>query len=345
METTKSVLAMTIVAIGCGGVSKAQDDASMVCTASSCDDGISCTEDRCTNKACEFIPHDDICNTGYGCDAAMGCVPRYGLSQGRPGTSCADVLNVLVTASDGAYWIDPDGGAADNSFEVHCDMKTAGGGWTLVYKYVGTDRYSQIDILSRSFVGPSAPKAPLASERADAVHRRAFDAFSTAKGKSWMTKYMLYDGGDNHEIDRNFAIVDLDNATAWSNLYIFTPGCFALPGRATLRVFDEATRNLVTVGSSTFRYSQPPNAIGDGFGFLAADATQPIYDNMCGQAAGNYLTWPATLKFDVTLNLDWARVIPHMWYARQAANRNKDRCTWFCWDTELTYSGREWYVR
>ena len=66
---------------------------------------------------------------------------------------------------------------------------------------------------------------------------------------------------------------------------------------------------------------------------------------MCGQAAGNYLSWPAGIKFDVTLNLNWSQTIAHMWYTREDSTRDKDRCSWFCWVNEPTYSGREWYVR
>jgi hypothetical protein len=112
----------------------------------------------------------------------------------------------------------------------------------------------------------------------------------------------------------------------------------------TLKVYDEATNTLVTVGSSSERYATSTST-NTGVGFLAADTTQLAYDNTCSQAAGNYITWPAGLKFDVTLNLDWASVIPHLWYARELTNRDKDRCSWFCWVSELTYSGREWYVR
>jgi len=335
-----------LVLIGCGSVSNDEKkDAAVVSCATGCDDTFACTDDSCVNNACQFTPHDDRCNNGYGCEVGMGCVPRYGKSQARPGTSCLDVLTVLVTATDGVYWIDPDGGAPDNSFEVYCDMTTAGGGWTLVYKYVGNDTHSQVDILNTGFT-PNATKATLLTERVDAVNRKVYDAFWTAKGKAWMSKWMLYEGGGNTQVDKNFAVIELDGATAWDDVYKFTPtGCSAMPGKATLKVFDDATSTLVTVGSSSYRYVLPQNSLGDGFGFLAADVTQVDYYDTCQQASGNYLVWPANLKFDVTLNVNWNTVIAHTWYARQAATRDKDRCSWFCWGAELTYSGREWYVR
>jgi len=57
---------------------------------------------------------------------AIGSDPSY------PGMHCAHLLSEGVTA-DGVYWIDPDGGATTNSFQVICDQTTAGGGWTITY--------------------------------------------------------------------------------------------------------------------------------------------------------------------------------------------------------------------
>jgi hypothetical protein len=331
---------------GCGSVEPSTPiDGSVTDAVDSCSDGcddqVACTVDACVTT-CQHTPDDAVCATGYGCDPVDGCVPRYGRSQDRPGTSCADILRVLVTAGDGAYWIDPDGGAVDNSFEVYCDMTTEGGGWTLVYEYVGTGPYSQEDLFADDFAGPTAPIKPLAGEQVDAIHQRAYEAFWTAKGRTWMSTWVLFDGVDHSEIDRNHALFSLDDQLAWSDVAFFDhPDCQPLPGKVSVQVFDDATRALVAVGSSSYRYVASPL----GFGFLAADATQTAYGNLCGQAADNVLHWPAGVLFDTTLNLTWADVMPHLWYVRNARDVNKDRCSWKCWNGELLYGGREWYVR
>ena len=47
--------------------------------------------------------------------------------------SCLDLLESGFTKS-GKYWIDPSGPPTDDAFKVYCDMKSHGGGWTLVLR-------------------------------------------------------------------------------------------------------------------------------------------------------------------------------------------------------------------
>ncbi|MCB9760290.1 MAG: hypothetical protein H6739_10680 [Alphaproteobacteria bacterium] len=56
-----------------------------------------------------------------------------GSTQGSAGQTCATILNAYSAATDGVYWLDPDGdGDTSDAWQGYCDMTRNNGGWTLV---------------------------------------------------------------------------------------------------------------------------------------------------------------------------------------------------------------------
>ena len=79
---------------------------------------------------------DEICNEiDDDCDGDIDD-GTIGLGSGCPAESCSALFTQSPTSADGAYWIDPDGNGA---VETYCNMSVADGGWTLVAKFTNQD--------------------------------------------------------------------------------------------------------------------------------------------------------------------------------------------------------------
>jgi hypothetical protein len=74
-------------------------------------------------------------SSGQGGSAGAGGSSGGGGGTATP-TSCQDLHQSDPGLGSGAYTIDPDGDGATAAFEVHCDMVSDEGGWTLVYNRV-----------------------------------------------------------------------------------------------------------------------------------------------------------------------------------------------------------------
>ncbi|XP_078352962.1 fibrinogen-like protein A [Oculina patagonica] len=57
---------------------------------------------------------------------------RKGHVDSNPGRHCLNILDSGQSRGSGLYWIDPNGGSTDDSFQAFCDMDTESGGWTLI---------------------------------------------------------------------------------------------------------------------------------------------------------------------------------------------------------------------
>jgi hypothetical protein len=98
-----------------------------------CSDGVRDdleTDVDCGGGTCAGCAVGRTCSVGGDC--ASGTCSAGACTQDS--TSCLTIKRTNPAATDGLYTIDPDGAGGAAPFSAFCDMTTAGGGWTRVWR-------------------------------------------------------------------------------------------------------------------------------------------------------------------------------------------------------------------
>ncbi|KAL9982661.1 hypothetical protein ACROYT_G004732 [Oculina patagonica] len=121
------------------------------------------TAEKCAHRIAGTVRYSTSQKALQLCDGRVW-LPMLTAGKGHvasnPGRHCRDVLNSGQSRGSGLYWIDPNGGSADDSFQAFCDMKTERGGWTLVATKVSS---------SFPFIKPSFSTLAAKTKYADAA--------------------------------------------------------------------------------------------------------------------------------------------------------------------------------
>ena len=117
----------------------------------------------------------------------------------NPAKSCLHILEAKPSASDGAYWIQPEGTAV--AYELWCDMTRNGGGWALIMK----DNRSNNSDCTPSGYNPTALKT-LANDTVAVLPQDWYNKLDPDAGKIfWLEStetaknyFIKHDGGYAH---------------------------------------------------------------------------------------------------------------------------------------------------
>jgi hypothetical protein len=99
------------------------------------DNDLDLDEDDCNDADPTVGPsQDEVCNNGVDND----CDGKADDDTDCLFVSCQAALDADAEAQDGVYWLDPDGDAGVDAFQVYCDMN---GAWALVLKATGANTF------------------------------------------------------------------------------------------------------------------------------------------------------------------------------------------------------------
>ena len=119
---------------------------------------------------------------------------RIGQDSSFPGITCKTILDHGSSQGDGLYWIDPNGEAPDDSFQVFCDMTSDDGGWTLVAALGpggrGETEFGGTMVAGETSTKPTGRTVPPSNQVfkfSDAVINQIKDSSATAPGIKYET--------------------------------------------------------------------------------------------------------------------------------------------------------------
>lgn len=130
---------------------------------------------------------------GRDCDDSNPTVYECGSTRLLAARTCASLHAAEPAFYDGVYWLDPDGdGDTINAWRAWCDMRTEGGGWTVVEKSpygdpIGVALFRDVSVGEADSIRYRAPRTHM-----EAVQMTAVDLRVDCRGND----YLLTDSGN-----------------------------------------------------------------------------------------------------------------------------------------------------